>query len=159
MGSFFLYYIISLLLILPLASLFIESRLKRGEKFTFELAMKWFVFWAVGIRLFSAGITQILHPAFTGYILHLPESGFIIVRELGFANVCFGLLGIVSVCKASWRIPAAFAGGLYLGTAGIQHVLKLSEGMNTKETIAMISDLFIFLVMVFYLGSQVVSKK
>mgnify|MGYP006989339736 CR=1 FL=1 len=46
-------------------------------------------------------------------------------------------------------MAAAFVGGLYFGIAGINHIIKKPAGLN--EWIAMVSDIFIFLVMVAYL--------
>jgi hypothetical protein len=40
--------------------------------------------------------------------------------------------------------------GLYFGLAGIQHILKKPDSAN--ESIAMISDLFIFLLIGLYLA-------
>jgi len=77
------------------------------------------------------------------------EESFIVIRELGFANVCIGLIGILSLLKPVWNAPAAIAGGLYFGLAGLSHLLKKPESKN--EVIAMISDIFIFLLMLVYL--------
>jgi len=82
---------------------------------TFELFGKWFIFSAVGLRLFLAGIKQVKNPEFTAnQIFHIdsPES-YPILRELGFANICFGLVAIVSLFKPDWRIVSAFASGIY----------------------------------------------
>src|SRR4051812_8767173 len=64
---------------------------------TFESFSKWFIFSAVGLRLFLAGIRQTTKPQFTAkQIFHIdnPDS-FPIVIELGFANLCFGLVGLI----------------------------------------------------------------
>jgi len=87
---------------------------------TFELFSKWFIFSAVGLRLFLAGIRQITKPEFTAkQIFHIDNPDSLpIVIELGFANLCFGLVGLISFFKADWRIVSAFASGLYYGLAG-----------------------------------------
>ncbi|MBN8788397.1 MAG: hypothetical protein J0I84_15000 [Terrimonas sp.] len=96
---------------------------------TFELFCKWFIFSAVGLRLFLAGIKQVKNPEFTAkQIFHVESADcFPILRELGFANICFGLVGIVSLFRPDWRIVSAFASGLYYGIAGIQHELKKTQ--------------------------------
>ena len=103
---------------------------------TYDLFSKWFIFSAVGLRLFLAGIKQVKNPEFTAkQIFHLdsPDS-FPILRELGFANICFGLVAIVSLFKPDWRIVSAFASGLYYGIAGVQHGLKKTSGvMNFQQ--------------------------
>jgi len=111
---------------------------------------KWFIFSAVGLRLFIAGIKQTTNTAFTlKELFHMdsPES-FPIIRELGFANLCFGLIGIISLFLPQWRIVSAFGSGLYYGFAGIQHLLKKPVGTNEK--FALITDIVIFLFLLVY---------
>ena len=84
--------------VIPIVGFFIEH-FSQNVPLTFELFGKWFIFSAVGLRLFVAGLQQSTKPQFTAKeIFHIdnPES-FPIVRELGFANICFGLVGIVSL--------------------------------------------------------------
>jgi hypothetical protein len=115
------------------------------------LTGKWFVFWAIGVRLFTAGLRQVIKPAFTaGQISHIsaPEA-HVIVKELGLANICMGLTGMLSLLIPGWLSAAAFIGGLYLGIAGINHLIKKPVSLN--EIIATVSDIYIFLLMAGYL--------
>ena len=71
---------------------------------------------------------------------------------MGFANLSMGLLGICSVFRPGWIVPAAIVGGLYYGLAGVGHIFHKSK--NAKEDTAMISDGFVFVVLaVFVLKS------
>ena len=127
----------------------------KDTPFSFELIGKWFIFSAVGLRLFIAGINQTTDPAFTAKeIFHIdnPES-FPIVRELGFANLCFGLVGIGSLFFPKWRVVSAFGSGLYYGIAGVQHFLKKSAGTNEK--FALVTDIIIFLLLLAYFVKMV----
>jgi hypothetical protein len=96
----------------------------------------------------------VIQPKFTAeeiFEIH-DRSSFAIVRELGFANLSMGLLGICSLFCAGWIVPAALVGGLYYGLAGIGHVFHKNK--NAKEYVAMISDGFVFLLLtVFVLNS------
>jgi hypothetical protein len=114
------------------------------------IAGKWFVFSAVGLRLFVAGIKQVTDPAFTASkIFHMESTdSFHIIRELGFANICFGLVGIASLFFPQWRVVSAFASGIYYGFAGIMHLVKKPAGVN--EVFALFSDLFIFCTLCIY---------
>jgi len=129
---------------------FLAEHFTNNTEFTFELFGKWFIFSAVGLRLFLAGIKQVTNPAFTAKeIFHIDSvDSFPILRELGFANICFGLIGIISLFKPEWRTVSAFASGLYYGIAGIQHALEKSPGPNEK--FAMITDLLIFVLLLIY---------
>lgn len=140
-----------LLLILPVASIAVERTLTAPSVGVVFLVGKWFVFWSVGVRLFVAGVRQILQPRFTAeeiFAIRDPGS-FAIVREVGFANLSMRILGICSVVRLGWIAPAAVVGGLYYGLAGVGHLLR--SGRNTKEYIAMFSDFFIFLVLLAFL--------
>jgi len=77
----------------------------------------------------------------------------VIVRELGFANICMGLLGAISYFISSWRIPAGLVGGLFLGIAGAQHVIKGPASQN--EVIPTVTNIPVFLIMVAYLVNSV----
>ena len=149
-------YLVSILLfmvLLPILCIVIQWRAQDLRLSSWPLVGKWFVFWPVGVRLFIAGLRQATKPAFTAReIFHLnSDDSFPIIKELGFANISMGGIAILSLFFPSWRIPAAAAGGLYFGLAGFLHVFKKRDSAN--ETIAMISDLYIFLLMALYLAA------
>ena len=154
MYGLYLYYIIAVMFVFPLVSFLIERAYRKKREFpqpVIETLAKWFIFWGVGIRLLTAGISQTLNPGFTASILEISDTCFVAIREIGFANISMGLLAVISLFIPSWRKAGGFCGGLYLGIAGFLHVGRISEGINLKETIAMVSDLFIFAIVVFYL--------
>jgi hypothetical protein len=142
--------IVLLLLVFPVASIAIEGFVSGHAWDLLFITGKWFVFWAVGIRLLVAGVRQVVQPQFTAKeIFGIQESGsFVIVRELGFANLSMGLLGIFSLFRGEWIVPAAIVGGLYYGLAGMGHLFRKSK--NSKEYVAMVSDIFVFLILVVF---------
>ncbi len=145
----YLVMILGLMVVAPVVSIVSEYAAGGGAGDVLLLAGKWFVFWAVGVRLFTAGLSQAFRPEFTaGNILGAKttdRSVLQIVQELGFANLGFGLIGILSLLLPTWIVPAAVAGGLFLGLAGIRHIAK--PGKNTKEWIATLTDLLVFVVL------------
>lgn len=146
--NIYLISVISTMLILPVASIAIDNT--NHSVSLCHLIGKWFVFWAIGIRLFLAGLRQATKPSFTAKeIFHLEGSdSFPIVRELGFGNLTIGTGGILSIVHPDWTAIMAIVGGLYFGLAGILHVFKKPDTFN--ESIALISDLFIFVLMAAY---------
>jgi hypothetical protein len=142
--------VLLLLLILPVSSLVIERYLFNGNSALPLLAGKWFVFWGVGLRLAVAGVRQILNPKFTAEtILGIKSSeSWIVVRELGFANLAIGAVGLGSILARGWLTPAAVAGGVFYGLAGINHLV--SKNRNRLQNVAMVSDLFICGVLIWY---------
>jgi hypothetical protein len=143
-----------LLFILPIAFIAGEVALSHQASSIMFLTGKWVVFWGVGVRLCVAGVRQVIQPRFTAEeIFNVHAAGsFPIVREVGFGNLSIGFLGVCSLLRAGWLVPAAIVGCLYYGLAGMGHMFK--KGKNAKEYTAMISDEFIFVVLlVFVLGS------
>ncbi len=143
--------VILLMFVLPVASVTIaEVRSPHPANMVFLMG-QWFVFWAVGVRLFVAGARQVAQPGFTAeqiFDIHDSKS-FAIVRELGFANLSVGLLGICSVVRPGWIVPEALVGGLYYGLAGAGHIPRKAK--NAKEYTAMVSDAFAFVVLLLFL--------
>jgi hypothetical protein len=148
--SLYLVSILLFMLILPIGYILYQWQVS-GLPLGWLLIGKWFLFWAVGVRLFIAGLRQVTKPAFTAKeIFHIEsEESYVVIRELGFANLCFGTLGILSLFKPEWCQPAAVAGGLYFGLAGVLHLFKKPDSRN--ESIALISDLYILAIMGLYL--------
>ncbi|MGA2041204.1 MAG: DUF6790 family protein [Bryobacteraceae bacterium] len=144
-------YIVSvvlLLAILPAASVILEAVLTPHGASIAGLVGKWYAFWACGVRLLLAGIRQVGQPRFTAVeIFDLDNvKAFPIVREIGFGNLAMGTLGVCTIFRPAWLVPAAIVGGLYYGFAGLGHLLRTER--NLKETVVMVSDGFAVLVLV-----------
>jgi hypothetical protein len=146
--------VILLLLVLPVISIAAEAILSH-HAMNLALVGKWFVFWGVGVRLFLAGLRQVVQPRFTAEeIFGVRDTGsFAIVREVGLANLSMGFLGVCTLFRAGWLVPAAVVGGLYYGLAGALHVF--SQEKNAKEYLAMVSDGFIFVVLLVFVFKRV----
>ena len=112
-----------------------------------EASFKWAVFFIIGCRLFTAGLFQAVKPSFTAQNIFEvnDEKALPLVRELGFANICIGLLGILSLPFDGMRISAAIVGGIYFAFAGIMHIFR--KPTNKTEIFAMISDLYAVVVL------------
>jgi hypothetical protein len=142
----YLFVVAALMLLLPAGSWIAEAIL-RGVPVSMAVAAKWFVFWSVGVRLLSAGLKQVLQPEYTArVILNLKgEEALLVIRELGFANMAIGVLGIVSLGLPTWRLPGALVGGLFYGLAAGNHVMQSHR--SRPENIAMVSDAFAAVVL------------
>jgi hypothetical protein len=144
-----MYFAAVILLMLVLPAVCVGAEVIRSPHTTpvIFLIEKWFVFWAVGVRIFGAGVSKLIRPQFTaGAIFGIQDRGsYPIVREVGFGNLSIGLLGICSMFHVSWVVPAAIVGGTFYGLAGLGHASQKNK--NAKEYAAMISDGFAFLVL------------
>lgn len=148
--------VILLLLVCPAASVAIEAFRLHETLTSLELIGRWWTFWAVGVRLFLAGIRQVVQPRFTAkeiFAIHDP-SALPIIREIGFANLSMGTLGICSIFRPDWVIPAAIVGSLYYGSAGLGHLPQKNK--NAKEYTAMLSDWFAAAILAWFVLKNVI---
>jgi hypothetical protein len=135
-----------LMLLFPVASIAAEATMY-GATFGFPLIGRWFVLWSVGVRLVFAGLRQIVQPSYTAKeILGVDgEESLILVRELGFANLAIGAIGLVSFLRPKWQLAGALAGGIFYVLAGVNHLVQRRR--NSLENVAMVSDLFVGLIL------------
>ena len=142
--------IVLLMVVLPVASVLIEWA-AAPEANLLGLIGNWFVFWGVGWRLLTAGLKQMINPAFTAGILGIKEkAAHRIVAEHGMSNAAIGAVGVLTFFNPAWIGAAAVAGLIMFGLAGIQH-LRNPDRTGTAK-LAMWSDLWIALVLAIYLA-------
>jgi len=146
--------VVLLLLVLPTACVIAEALWLRGAADLMVLVGKWFVFWAVGVRLFIAGLRQVVQPQFTAESIFAikDRSALAIVREVGFGNLSIGTVGLLSIAKPGFVLPAAIVGGLYYGLAGVGHLVRKERNLNEQMTL--VSDLFIFVVLGVFVATR-----
>ncbi|HEY2145285.1 MAG TPA: DUF6790 family protein [Steroidobacteraceae bacterium] len=142
--------VIALVLVLPLISIISQLLFQHGAvtaPVALPIIAKWYVFWAVGVRLSLAGLRQIIQPRYTAEsILGIQSAAsLLLVRELGFANAAMGIAGLRSLIAPSWVAPLALMGAVFYGLAGINHCLRPNR--NTLQNLALASDLFAALVL------------
>ena len=142
--------VIGLMVVLPAASVIVEFAASGGSVDLLDLVGKWFLFWGIGVRLFIAGLSQTFRPGFTVQnILGNADTGATqIVKELGFANLGFGLVGLIAPWIDGWSVPAALAPALFLGLDGVVHLAKKHK--NGKEWLATVTDLLIAVVLAIF---------
>jgi len=145
--------VILLLAVIPVGSIALEASLSGGN--LWALTGKWYVFWAAGVRLFLAGVMQVLRPQFTAQgIFEIKDTAaFGIVREVGFGNLSMGALGIATLLKPEWLVPAAIVSGLYYGLAAAGHLGRGER--NAKEQLALWTDILAFAVLAAFVVTQV----
>ncbi len=137
----YLVMVIVLMVALPVLSVASELVVFHGGDVLVQVG-RWFVFWAVGVRLLAAGLRQTIDPTFTAKTIFAigDPAARRIVRELGFGNLAIGLIGMLALVNSGWIVPAAIAGGVFYGLASLRHVRNRDR--TRTETIAMVSGLF-----------------
>jgi len=145
--------VVLVMLVLPALSVIHERYFLGSHAGLLLLIGKWFVFWGVGVRVVSAGVHQAINPRYTAEtILGLKTSEpWLVVRELGFANIAFGAVALGSALAHNWLTPAALAGAVFYGLAGINHLATKSR--NRLQNVAMLSDLYACVILCAYLAA------
>jgi len=145
------------MLILPLVSIAIDHGFNLETSSVVFLIGRWFVFWGVGVRLVLAGLRQFFQPSFTAReIFHATSDDVLpIVRELGLANFSAGVVALLSLPMRSFVLPAAIFAAIFYGVAGVRHFAEHNRSLN--ENIAMVSDLSMAFVLMFFIGTRLVS--
>jgi hypothetical protein len=138
-----------LTVVLPLGSAFAEHAGPGAAPFM-ALIGKWFVFWAAGIRLVLAGVRQLFQPEFTARQIFRIEGAdaFPLVREIGAGNLALGAVGVASLWRPDFVLPVAIAAAIFYGIVGVRHLLERGRSLN--ETVAMGTDLFVFILLAAY---------
>ena len=140
--------VIALMLVVPIGCTLYEVFHTNHGMFSFGILVQWLVFWAVGVRVLLAGFRQILQPRYTAEVVLGIKGDDCkrVIRELGFANVAIGCIGAWSLFSEGWLLPAAIAGAVFYGLAGVNHFLHKARGMN--ENVAMVSDVLVAVVLI-----------
>jgi hypothetical protein len=141
--------VLTLMLALPIVCTVYQVFHANHGVFSFDILLKWLVFWAVGIRLLLAGVRQIFQPRYTAeVVLRLKgDDCKRVIRELGFGNFAIGVLGVGSLLFSHrWLLPAAIAGTVLYGLAGVNHFLHKARGTN--ENVVMVADVLVAVVLI-----------
>jgi hypothetical protein len=143
--------VIACFIVLPIISIVIESIVRRRRATAPDLlaiALRWFTFWIVGVRLFTAGVSQAIQPQFTAETIFGTDDPQVLpfISELGYANIAMGTVGILSVFIRSWTPPAAVVGAVFLGLDGIRHVVE-GGAFTPERTLATVTDLLALVVL------------
>ncbi len=140
--------VVALMLVVPIGCTLYEVLHFNHGAFAFSILLKWLVFWAVGVRLLLAGGRQMLQPGYTATVVLGIKGDECrrVIRELGFGNAAIGSLGIGSLFADGWLLPAATAGAVLYGLAGVNHFLHKARGMN--ENVAMVTDVLVAVVLI-----------
>jgi hypothetical protein len=150
-----MYFVVVALTMFALPTLSVAIEFEAHPAPLLLLVGKWFVFWAVGVRLVTAGLRQLFHPGFTAReIFHIEgDEALTLVRELGVSNFAVGVVGLAAVAIPTFVLPSAITAGVFYGVAGARHVLE--TGRSRNQTLAMLSDLFVFAVLATFTVAQV----
>ena len=142
------FIVIGLMLVIPIGCTLYDVFHSNHGTFSFGILLQWLVFWAVGVRLLLAGLRQIFQPGYTAEVVLGIKGDDCrrVIRELGFGCTAIGCIGAGSLFSETWLLPAAIAGAVFYGLAGVNHFLHKARGMT--ENVAMVSDVLVAVVLI-----------
>jgi len=142
------FMVVALMLVIPIGCTIFEVFQSNQGAFAFSILLKWFVFWAVGVRLLVAGLRQIIQPRHKAEVVigFKNQESRLLGRELGFGNTAIGCIAAGSLMLPAWLMPAAIAGSVFYGLAGVNHFLRKARTAN--ENVAMVSDVMVAVVLI-----------
>jgi hypothetical protein len=148
----YFFVVAALTLLLPIGSAVLEH----GAPDWLSSLGKWTAFWATGVRLFTAGASQVFRPAFTlKEMFEIDgDAATPVVQELGFANIAMGALGLSALINPMLAFGGALVGGLYYGLAGARHVGDRTHKRNGLRSAALASDLWVFAVLAAFAATR-----
>jgi hypothetical protein len=112
------------------------------------------LFWAVGARLFIAGVRQVAQRSRNSRPRAFSRS-----RTARHSRLCASSalptcrqVGLASLAVPARVVPAAIVGGLFYGLAAAGHTFRGKR--NFKEQTALISDIFAFVILAVFVVSR-----
>lgn len=151
-------YIVGIMILMPsicvISEYFLTIHKKHVKLSMIYLICKWFIFWALGIRSFSAGIMQSINPSFTAKMLQTGTSNYVMIRELGFANISMGILAICSLFQSKWRSAASLCIGAFFAMCTFLHISRYGIQLSFDEVIATISDAWAIIISITCLANS-----
>ena len=88
----------------------------------------WFLGFGIGVGSIFSGLAQILSPEMVAQSVGWPNTPFL--REVGFANISYGILGILSIKYRSFWVPTIIAYAVFMWGAAIGHLYCIKQTGN-----------------------------
>jgi hypothetical protein len=93
-----------------------------------ELLLVWFLGFGIGVGSIFSGLTQVFSPEMVAQSVGWPNTPFL--REVGFANISYGILGLLSIRYRSFWAPTIIAYTVFMWGAAIGHILNIQQTGN-----------------------------
>ena len=148
------------ILVLPILSIIFNLIINYRKNIVeniYEIIGKWFIFWALGIRLVIAGLMQLFNPIYTNNLLQLNLNDFIIIQELGLANFSIGLLCIISFFKKLLQKYVCLYMFIFFIGASTLHIIRI-KNINFDELITLVTNIILIVVALYGIINSVKIK-
>lgn len=107
---------------------FYLSKKPKSNSRLFELLLLWYLGITVGIGSLFAGLVQIFSPEMVAQSVGWPNTPFL--REVGVANISYGILGVIAVKYRSFWAPSIIAFTIFMWGAAMGHIYNILQTGN-----------------------------
>jgi len=120
-----------------------------------ELLLLWYLGVGIGVGSLFSGLAQVLSPEMVAQSTGWPYSPFL--REVGFANISYGILGLLAVRFRNFWAPAIIAYTIFMWGAAAGHIYEIQQTANLSAGNAgavlyldILMPLFLIILLVIY---------
>lgn len=110
-----------------LIHLFISKKPKTLNRII-ELFLIWFLGVGIGVGSIFSGFTQIFAPEMVAQSVGWPNTPFLM--EVGFANLSYGILGVLAIRYRSFWAPTIIAYAVFMWGAAMGHIYNIQQTGN-----------------------------
>ncbi len=121
------YIFVGIPIIGALIQLLVSKKPKTLNRIT-EVLLIWFLGFGIGVGSIFSGLAQVLDPQMVAQSVGWPNTPFL--REVGFANISYGILGLLSIRYRSFWAPTIIAYTVFMWGAAIGHIYDIQQTGN-----------------------------
>ncbi|CDG64428.1 MAG: hypothetical protein PWQ15_1330 [Methanobacterium sp.] len=107
--------------------LFVSKKPKSLNRIT-ELLLLWYLGLGIGVGSLFNGVIQVFSPEVVAQYTGWGYSPFL--REVGFANLSYGLLGLLAVHFRNFWAPTIIAYTVFMWGAAAGHIYEIQQSAN-----------------------------
>jgi len=107
--------------------LFVSKKPRSLNRIT-ELLLLWYLGVGIGVGSLFSGLVQVISPEIVAQSTGWGYSPFL--REVGFANISYGILGILSIKYRNFWAPTIIAYAVFMWGAALGHIYNLQQTGN-----------------------------
>lgn len=141
---------------------FFVSKKTRTKNRFMEVLLLWFLGFGIGVGSIFTGLTQVFAPEMVAQSVGWPNTPFLL--EVGFANISYGILGLLSIKYRNFWAPTVIAYTVFMWGAAIGHIYNIQQTGNLAAGNAgtvlyldiLMPILYILLLVVYYKTRPVV---
>ncbi|CEA12505.1 DUF6790 family protein [Methanobacterium formicicum] len=107
--------------------LFVSKKPRSLNRIT-ELLLLWYLGVGIGVGSLFSGLVQVISPEIVAQSTGWGYSPFL--REVGFANISYGILGLLAVRFRNFWAPAIIAYAVFMWGAAAGHIYEIQQNAN-----------------------------